>query len=471
MKCMNSKPSLAALRFFGSVAAGLALFKMRKDKKSLSFRLEKEKYEDPVTGGANEEKFIQEAKRILKSPDWRNYAVVSFHLERFCMINELFGYSNGTKVLKGIHWVLAKHFDKNELCAHVYGDRFLLLVKGQNREALSARIKMIREDLKNTIEFYGIHYEMVPIFGVCECSVLEKPDPYELINCANVAMKNKGTDENQSGIFYGEQIKIRQMTLKNMVDRLDSALENHEFVVYYQPKYCVSGEKLFGAEALVRWRTDPETLVSPGEFIPVFEKSDKIGELDRYVFHRVCQDIQTWLSRGKAVVPVSVNLSRVNLRDPSIADQYRGDAAKVGVPLNLLELEVTESAFVEDGAALNQALKKLNDAGFALSIDDFGSDYSALKMLQSVPAHTLKLDRAFFNDFNERSRVIVSAVVRLAKTLQMDVIAEGIETKEQLDFLKTIQCSAVQGYYFSPPISQEKYSELLPLQEETVPLG
>ncbi|OCN00270.1 hypothetical protein A7X67_09390 [Clostridium sp. W14A] len=450
-------------------AAGLfALLTAQKSRKVLTRRLEAASDEDPVTGGANERKFLAEAGRLLRSAGSKNYAVIAFHVRGFRGINEVFGYRNGTRVLHGIHWVFMRHTEKGELSAHVYADRFLLLLSFQDREELCLRIKNICADLKNTIEFYGIHYELSPAFGVCECPEAGTADVRELVNRAVIALKTGRTYEKLPCAFYDEQIRTRQITLKNMADRLSPAMQNREFVVYYQPKYSVAEETLFGAEALVRWRTNPQTLVPPGEFIPEFERTGKIAELDRYVFRQVCSDIRKWMDEGREPAPVSVNLSRVNLLDFSIAEEYRAQAAKFGVPAGLLELEVTESAFAQDGPALEAAMKKLTDAGFSLSIDDFGSDYSSLKMLYDVPAQTLKLDREFLNGLNsgERGRAVVSAVAGLAKKLHMTVVAEGVETEEQLEFLKKIRCAAAQGYYFSPPVPEEQYAALLPAAEK-----
>ncbi|QAT49256.1 GGDEF domain-containing protein [Caproiciproducens sp. NJN-50] len=444
----------------------LALLKMQENRKLLLSRQERLSYEDPLTGGANEKKFVEEARRLLRPADRKKYALIAFHVRGFGVINEIFGYRNGTRVLQGIHWVFVKNLGKDELSAHVYADRFLLLLACRDRAGLTERLNRICADLKNTIEFYGIHYELSPAFGVCECPVGAAEDVQELISRAVMSLKADHFPDCPPCAFYEDRMRIGRMTLKNMADRLVPALENHEFVVYYQPKYSTAGETLFGAEALVRWRTDPNTLVPPGEFIPVFERSGKIAELDRYVFRQVCRDLRRWLDEGKEAVPVSVNLSRVSLLNPSVAGEYRGEAAKLDVPSGLLELEVTESAFAQDAAVLEKSMRRLSAAGFSLSVDDFGSEYSSLKMLYDVPAQTIKLDRDFLNGlgFGERGEAVVSSVIGLAEQLHMSVVAEGVETREQMEFLKKIRCMAVQGYYFSPPVSERQFAALLPVK-------
>lgn len=442
----------------------LAVLKMQKNRKLSHPRQNKLPCEDPIISGVNERKFMEEARRILGHADRKEYAVIAFHVKEFGTINEVFGFRNGTKVLQGIHWVFGKNIGKDELSAHAYADRFLLLLVYRGRTDLKERLNRICKDLKSTIEFYGVHYELMPAFGICECPFGLTMEIEELVSRAFMALKAKTFSDHPPCAFYEERMRISRMTLKNMTDRLNPALKNREFVVYYQPKYSASDETLFGAEALVRWRTDPDTLVPPGEFIPVFERSGQIAELDRYVFQQVCRDLRRWLDEGRGAVPVSVNLSRVHLLDPSVADEYRTEAEKFGVPARLLELEVTESAFAQNAPILEESMKELSSAGFSLSVDDFGSAYSSLKLLCDIPAQTIKLDREFINgiEFGERGKAVVSAVIGLAGQLRMSVVAEGVETKEQLEFLKQARCTAVQGYYFSSPVPERRYAALLP---------
>lgn len=463
---MDGKKLRGLLRPVSAGAGVLLLLGMERSRKNLLRDLRRLAYEDPMTGGANERGFLTEAERILAARPRVPRAVVAFHVEKFRVVNELFGYENGTKVLRGIGWVLRKNTGRTELWAHVQADRFLLLLSAPDRDALTERLDRIRADLKNAIEFYGIHYELTPSFGVCECPAGPLPGVPELVDRAVTAQKADRPAGSGPYAFYDDRMRLLQMTLKNMADRLEPAMKNREFVVYYQPKYRVSGDGLYGSEALVRWRTDPETLVPPDEFIPVFERSGRITELDRYVFARVCRDIRRWMDSGREVAPVSVNLSRANLFDPSLADKYREEALRCGVPTELLELELTEGAFSQDGGAVTRALEKLRGAGFSLSVDDFGSGFSSLNLLRDVPAQVLKLDRGFLAGLagSERGRAIVEAVVGLAEKLRMAVVAEGVETREQLDFLRGIGCAAAQGFYFSPPLPESGFRALLPLR-------
>ena len=449
-----------------AAAAALLLLGMARSRRRLLRRLERLAYEDPLTGGANERKFLAEAGRLLSSRPRLPRAVVAFHVEKFRVVNELFGYENGTKALRGIDWVLRKNAGAGELCAHIQADRFALLLSAPDRDALAGRLDRIRADLRDTVEFYGIHYELAPFFGVCECPADGRADVRELLDRAVTAQKADRPSGGGPYAFFDERMRLEQMTLKNMADRLGPAMEHGEFEVWYQPKYELAGGTLCGAEALVRWRTDPETAVPPDEFIPVFERSGRIAELDRYVFDRVCRDLSRWRKEGRTAVPVSVNLSRVSLLRPSLAREYRAAADRLGAPAELLELELTESAFSQDRGTLTDAMERLREAGFTLSVDDFGSGYSSLNLLRDIPAQVLKLDREFLSGLDEsgRGRTIVTAAVDLASRLGMAVVAEGVETREQAGFLRDIRCTAAQGFYFSPPVPAERFEELLPLR-------
>ena len=418
-----------------------------------------------LKGGTNFRGFQSDASAFLRRFPEKNYYVVFFHLDQFRYLNELFGYENGTKVLIGIAGVLRNRLFEGELSAHLFADRFVLLLSSPSREKLTERLRSIFQDLKDSIEFTGIHYEMIPSVGIYECTDCRKGKTLSvaaMVNRAVIAAKYGGTGT--APISYYEDAMCLQMVDKNKEDRLHSAIENHEFLVYYQPKYSTQDRSLVGSEALVRWKTDANTIVPPMEYIPVFERDKTIPELDFYIFEQVCRDIQRWLKEGKKVVPVSVNLSRVSLFLPGTVQRYGQTARRYGVPVSLLELEVTESALAEDGEPLRTVLEQLHSEGFSLAVDDFGTGYSSLCMLGDLQADTLKLDRQFLNSLesNHRGRTVLEFVVGLAEKLRMSTVAEGVESEWQLHFLQEIHCAAVQGYLLSKPLPVGDYEVLLP---------
>lgn len=418
---------------------------------------------DELTGAPDEKAFLEETQKILRQSGRERYAVISFHVNRFKYINDLFGYENGDKVLKGIYWAITSNLMEPELCARRNADRFLLLIKYRRRNDLESKLNKISADIYHTIEFYGIHYTLKFCMGVYECGKDSSLGVAAMVDRAVIAQNSVEPEDSVIYRFFTETMRTEEIIGKNMEDRLLSALENHEFILYYQPKYRLDTGVLAGCEALVRWKTDENTLVPPNEFIPVFEKSRAILPLDRYIFEEACRAVRRWLDSGKRVVPVSVNLSRMHLLDLSFIEDYKAAADSWRVPLELLELELTESAFSENESAMRSAAKKLHKHGFSLSIDDFGTGYSSLGMLKDIPADTLKLDRSFLlgSSDSARGKKLIENVVRLVRDLGMTPLAEGVETKEQVEFLKEIRCDLAQGYYYAKPLPVLEYEKLL----------
>ena len=244
---------------------------------------------------------------------------------------------------------------------------------------------------------------------------------------------------------------------------MDHALETEEFVVYFQPKYELDHYKPMGAEALVRWKKADGTIVSPGDFIPVFESNGFIIKLDYYVWDKVCQLIKNNLNhRGDSEV-VSVNVSRVNLYNPEFLESLVNLVEKYKIPPKYLHLELTESAFSDDARMIQNAVDYLHKAGFTLLMDDFGSGYSSLNVLKDINIDVLKIDMRFLSKgpSEERSEKILEAVIKMAKSLDMQVIAEGVEEEKQVKMLKRLGCDYIQGYYFAKPMPKKDYIKLL----------
>ena len=232
-----------------------------------------------------------------------------------------------------------------------------------------------------------------------------------------------------------------------------------EYEVYYQPKYDPRTKELRGAEALIRWQSPELGFVSPGRFIPIFEKNGFITNIDHYMLSHVAVDQKKWLDDGLKCVPVSVNVSRAHFAEEDLAEQIRDIVDAAGTPHNLIEIELTESAFFDDKKAMVNTINKLKEYGFTVSMDDFGSGYSSLNSLKDMPLDVLKLDAEFFRgeESDGRGRIVVSEAIKLAQSLNMRTVAEGVEVKEQVDFLAGEGCDMIQGYYFAKPMPKNDY--------------
>ena len=266
------------------------------------------------------------------------------------------------------------------------------------------------------------------------------------------------TGEDSAIVFFDEKMVEEQKWLDWVNENQDKAIAEEEFQVYYQPKYDPRTNELRGAEALIRWQSPEHGMVSPGRFIPLFERNGFITKIDHYMLEHVARDQKAWLDEGKKCVPVSVNVSRAHFIEDDLAEQIRDIVDNAGAPRDLIEIELTESAFFDDKNALITTIMKLKEYGFAVSMDDFGSGYSSLNSLKEMPLDVLKLDADFFrNDDGERGRIVVAEAINLAKKLSMRTVAEGVEDKDQVDFLAEEGCDLIQGFFFARPMPKEEY--------------
>ena len=289
---------------------------------------------------------------------------------------------------------------------------------------------------------------------------------------ANHARKNSKNEANTelfyNCIFYNNIEIENSLKEKNIEDNMEHALENNEFVVYFQPKVELKTNKIAGAEALVRWQDPKKGLIPPDEFIPIFEKNGFITKLDIYVFEEVCKTIRKWLNEGINPIPVSVNLSRMHLQNPNFLKKYKEIQEKYEVPADLLEIELTETLVFENFEQLKKVIDDIHQMGFSCSIDDFGSGYSSLNLLKEIPVDILKLDRIFFSKKNDkRGNSVIESIISLAKKLNMTTISEGVETISQVEFLRKADCDLVQGYVYSKPLAKDDF-EITFLKNENI---
>ena len=279
-----------------------------------------------------------------------------------------------------------------------------------------------------------------------------------MLDCASLAHNMAKQAKNGLYKVYTNEIKEKELQKKQLSDQIEHAYRNHEFVVYYQPKYDSVTQKLAGAEALVRWRREDGQMVSPGLFVPLAEESGFVCKLDEYVFREVCRAQKQWMDRGLGIVPVSVNLSRRHLDNPEFIDEYKAILDESGVPIEYIQLEITESAMFEKKDEFVQIMERLHDLGFMILMDDFGTGYSSLMMLKSIPIDVMKLDKSFVDDYDdERGERIIRCVMRMAQDLSIAITAEGVETEAQYKFLTSVGCDTIQGYYFARPMPGEEY--------------
>ena len=347
-----------------------------------------------------------------------------------------------------------------ETYGRINADKFIALLSFENDALLSIRLSDLNVSMNNIKKTQSDHYKISIIMGLYRIQENDI-DLSACIDRANIARKSITDRHKTKYAFFDESMKSRLLKQKEVEDVMEEALKNHEFLVYYQPKFNLETNKICGAEALVRWQRDNGTVITPNNFIPIFEDNGFIVELDFYVLEQVCQKIRTLLNNKKMIVPISVNFSRMHLRDRMLVPRLTTIVKEYNIPPRLIEVEITESALVEDNNYLLTILQDIHNNGFKLSMDDFGSGLSSLNLLRKLPFDVLKLDKDFFQKgtTTQRERTIIQYIVKMALDLNMEIVSEGVETEEQAQFLRSIKCPIAQGYLYERPLPEKQFVE------------
>ncbi len=434
------------------------IYIMKLRKKHLSL-VEKMAYYDEITGLPNLNKFKLEAQEIMDNNPDKVFIIVKFDIVNFKAINEIFDFSVGNKVLEKIAEV--KKFVDNEyfLKSRVGSDEFLIFADDKlllDLESATIKYEQIFKELVPDLEIHKFEFR----YGRYIVPKDEKKDINDIVNKVTMAHGLTKISSGSKIIDYDDSFKESVIKFTEITNKMQRALLNEEFKIYLQPKVRISDFKVVGAEALVRWIEDDGMMIYPNEFIPLFEKNGFIVKLDMYMFERACMLIKSWLTKGEKCVPIAVNFSRLNLLNSNLINELNCIIDKYDVPKKYIEIELTETLVAENEEDLKELFDKFHKEGFVVSIDDFGAGHSSLGMLKNYKADTLKLDRSFLinSKGDVRGDVVVSGIIKLAHDLNMDTVAEGVEKKDQLDFLQTIDCYAAQGYYFSKPLQVSEFA-------------
>lgn len=407
-------------------------------------------YMDPVTGGANFARFCQVVDNMH---DKQGY-LVSADIQNFNSINIAAGREAGDRMLKDVWEILEASLHEHEMAGRMREDHFALFLAEDSREALVGRMEEISgkvHDLAVKMQVPGVYL----CYGVC---ILEENEAVEDgYSRARSARNCVNEDHARHYMFYSEidQDEIRENQM--MEEKFDQALEERQFEVWYQPKYSVDGSQIVGSEALVRWRIPDGSMVSPGRFIPLFEKNGMIARLDEYMFRTVCRQQAEWLKAGYNVLPVSVNLSRASLYYSDIVERYERIIKECDLDTSYIQLEVTESA-LEGKADILGVLGRFRDMGVQILMDDFGTGYSSLATLNMRCFDTLKLDKSLIDHIGDESgETLLYHVVSMGQQLGLHITAEGVETMVQLKYLQKLNCDDIQGFLFARPMPAAEF--------------
>lgn len=403
---------------------------------------------DRLTGLYSKEYFYQRVRETLALNPGKAYDVICSDIENFKMINDAFGVQAADRLLQSIAALYQKAVGENGFCGRLNADRFACLIEhredytdGMFREALE-RINVI-SGMKNM----GMKWGVYPV----------KNDMASVELMFDRALLTVQSIKGQYGTYYAiynDALRSKLQHSQMITDSMESALAEKQFEIYLQPKYRLKDSALIGAEALVRWNHPEWGMQSPAEFIPLFEKNGFITKLDQYVWDETCKILQKWDKAGTPPLAISVNVSRADIYHADIAEILLEAVKRHGLAPKRLHLEITESAYVEAPDQIFDTVGHLRKLGFVVEMDDFGSGYSSLSMLGKMPVDILKLDMKFLqNEIDQSPREgIMQFIMSLARYMKLSVVAEGVETEEQLNHLREIGCDCVQGYYFAKPM-------------------
>lgn len=413
-------------------------------------------YFDPLTHLPNRMKFMMQLKQEVRQAKRLNLqlATVMIDVDLFKHINDSFGHSIGDEMLVELAKRLRSQVGDQDVLSRIGGDEFVALISGiDNSEDATVAIHQLRQVFEQPfIVSTGDHLRLTASMGV-SLYPSDGTDADTLLRNADAAMYRAKNDGRNNYAFYTESLTQQSFEHLKLQSALYGAIEQNALYLMYQPKLDLVTRKTVGFEALLRWHDPQLGLISPAVFIPVAEKIGLIHEIGLWVLETACRQGIRWLSEGKHFGRIAVNVAGQQLQRSSFVDDVKRVLAETGLPAKHLELEVTESVMMQNPDLAIRDLKRLGDLGIELSVDDFGTGYSSLNYLKKLPIHKLKIDQSFVRDipFDTNNTAIAKAVIALGHALKLDIIAEGVETKEQADFLQQNQCDQAQGYLFSRP--------------------
>lgn len=425
-------------------------------------KLEKMAFEDKVTGRENITKFKVEVNEFFTNNNQTEYEIILFDVDKFKYINDIFGFKAGDFTLKTISDTISEWVLEGELFARENADNFVVLCKSDTDNVIGERIENLFDNIRKRSITFATDYELILNAGVYQITE-EDNDINTMIDRADIAQRTIKGKRNRLVAFYTQDLRDKLLEEKEIENNMVNALLNNEFIVYLQPKYNINTGNVAGAEALVRWISKEKGMIMPMSFIPVFEKNGFVVNIDLFVFEETCKKLKQWIDNGIKPIPISVNLSRVHLQNDKFIEKYKSIINKYDIPASLVEIELTESAVFDNIDVLMDMMDRLKKIGFSISMDDFGTGYSSLGLLKNVPVDILKLDREFLNETSAtiRGEIVIRKIVEMAKELGIKIVAEGVETEDQVDYLRLVGCDIVQGFYYAKPMEISSYEMLL----------
>lgn len=460
---LNSLHILCVILFIS--AAAIMIYILQKRRKTEQY-LSNLAYLDPLTQLYNKCYLQDHFTSLINEANGKQVALILYNIHKFKMINEVYGTIAGNELLKQIGQILKASKQSNlEIAAHGYADEFAVLYFYHTREELEERIQKVLTDS------HVILYSKNQILTNMSVGIYEIHDfsyPFEQIyNYANIAKNENKKNILDCFTYYSDELGDKEIHQKCLDDNIREGIKNKEFKAWFQPKFDCHTQTIVGCEALARWYRADGSILTPYHFVEISEKMGLIREIDELIFEDVCIKLRDWKAQGISCVPISVNLSRAYLNSLNCIDHLKKILDRYEIPSHYIQFEITETCIVDSEQQLNEIINKMHALGFKVSLDDFGVGYSSLMSIHSLNFDTLKIDKSFVDAIgSENGNFIIEYTIGLGRKLGLEVIVEGVETKEQYEFLKKHNCDAIQGYYFSKPLPSEEFREIL--QEDAV---
>ena len=419
--------------------------------------------QDPLTGLYSKNFFMEYANRIFLYHPEIHMDAIAINVEQFHTVNALNGREFGDAVLSALGEEIRDFLSSIKgIASRLEADRFDIYCEPQ--EDYGILLSRLQSRVNKISRGASIHLRM----GIRQW--IQGVEPLMMFDGARAACNMVRGDYQKPMMIYDENMRMRELLDQRLLNDLTAAVEDRQLMVYYQPKYDIQSDppRLVSAEALIRWKHPELGMTSPGDFVPLFESKGMISVIDSYVWNEAARQVAKWRDKYNFTLPVSVNLSRANVFDPLLVEKLVKIVEDNKLDFKNIKLEVTESAYTDNARQLIDVINRLRGCGFEIEMDDFGSGYSSLNMLSSMPIDVLKMDMKFIRNIetNETDRRLVNLVLDMAKYLDVPVVAEGVETEGQLELLRSANCDLVQGFYFSRPLPPEEFEKLIQREME-----
>ena len=416
---------------------------------------------DPMTGAPNTSQLVHRSIELKAKNKLQNFSSLFVNLKNYKYINQSKSAAVGDRgIITFAHTVMAMCHD-DEMIARLGGDNFLILVKKEHRDMFVDALRKMQL-IVPAPQGPSIPLTLHSRIGVYD--IQQNDSMNEIMHCSSVALNDARRHPGTDVVYFAQKMLDAVYHEKEISSLFNDALKNKEFIVYYQPKVDVQSQSLCGCEALVRWKRNGQ-IVPPNDFLPVLEKEASICKLDFYVFHRVCEDIHSWIQAGYEPVRVSSNFSRLHLRNPHLTEDILNTMKEFDIDSKYIEIELTEASDFEDKVAMQQFVDGLRQHGITVSIDDFGTGYSTFNAIKDLNVNVIKLDKSLLDHIGgentHHDEVVIRNMVNMINELNLEVVAEGVENTKQLNFLQHAKCSTIQGFLFDKPLTKEDFEKRL----------